>query len=52
MTNVEFSDKLNLQLVGSELTIWPPRINQYVNSPYTFNTLPSGQVMRIGKIVN
>ena len=29
-----------------------PRSNQYVNSPYSFNTLSSRQVMRIKKIIN
>ena len=29
-----------------------PRSDQYVNSPYNFNTLLSRQVMRIKKIIN
>ena len=29
-----------------------PRSDQHINSPYTFNTLSSQQVMRIKKIIN
>ena len=30
----------------------PPRSDQYINSPYNFNTMSSRQVMRIKKIIN
>ena len=29
-----------------------PRSDQYINSPFNFNTLSSGHVMRIKKIIN
>ena len=44
--------KLQLSLQYDIGTVLLPRSDQYINTPYDFNTMSSRQVIRIKKIIN